>query len=45
MSDDVRRLVDGRWGEYGIGGKTGRDAAADGQNARTSRPLRQLLRR
>jgi 4-hydroxy-3-polyprenylbenzoate decarboxylase len=38
MSDEVRRLVDGRWSEYGIGG--GVEADGRGQSA-----LRQLLRR
>src|SRR5919204_1582104 len=38
MSDEVRRLVDERWEEYGLGAA----AVADG---RSRRPLRQLLRR
>jgi 4-hydroxy-3-polyprenylbenzoate decarboxylase len=38
MSDEVRRLVDERWDEYGIG------AAAEG-DGRGRSPLRQLLRR
>ena len=39
MSDEVRRLVDERWGEYGIGSEA---VAADG---RDKGALRQLLRR
>jgi 4-hydroxy-3-polyprenylbenzoate decarboxylase len=39
MSEDMRRVVDERWGEYGIGGE---HAGADG---RRQNALRQLLRR
>jgi 4-hydroxy-3-polyprenylbenzoate decarboxylase len=39
MTDEVRSLVDLRWGEYGL------DHAPDGAGGRLSRPLRQLLRR
>jgi hypothetical protein len=39
MSEDVQRLVDERWSEYGLGEDT-----AVGPNGR-NRSLRQLLRR
>src|SRR6186997_126129 len=39
MSDEIRSLVDRRWGEYGF------DNASDGADGRRSRSLRQLLRR
>jgi 4-hydroxy-3-polyprenylbenzoate decarboxylase len=42
MSEDVKRLVDRRWSEYGIelGGEAG-----DGRISQSSPPLRRLLRR
>jgi 4-hydroxy-3-polyprenylbenzoate decarboxylase len=42
MSDEVRRLVDERWAEYGLAGTTD---AVDGSRKRAAGPLRQLLRR
>src|SRR3989440_1048078 len=42
MSDDIKRLVDRRWSEYGIDLET---AAGDGRIRQSSGPLRGLLRR
>src|SRR6476659_9037419 len=42
MSDEVRRLVDERWGEYGIALDT---AAGNGRIRQSSGPLRRLIRR
>jgi 4-hydroxy-3-polyprenylbenzoate decarboxylase len=42
MSPEIRDLVDSRWAEYGIGSVPG---AANGAVGKTSRSLRQLLRR
>jgi hypothetical protein len=39
MSEEVRSLVDRRWGEYGIGSEP------EQGNGRQERSLRQLLRR
>jgi 4-hydroxy-3-polyprenylbenzoate decarboxylase len=39
MSDEVRRLVDERWGEYGL------ESAPDSADGRAQSALRQLLRR
>jgi hypothetical protein len=42
MTPEIRDLVDRRWGEYGIESVPG---AANGGVGKTSRSLRQLLRR
>jgi 4-hydroxy-3-polyprenylbenzoate decarboxylase len=39
MSEEIRTLVDQRWGEYGIG------VDPEETNGHGKRPLRQLLRR
>jgi hypothetical protein len=39
MSEEIRALVDQRWGEYGIG------VDSEETNGHGKRPLRQLLRR
>jgi 4-hydroxy-3-polyprenylbenzoate decarboxylase len=44
MSDAVRELVSRRWEEYGLGAAAASSGSADGQKARITRPLRQLLR-
>jgi 4-hydroxy-3-polyprenylbenzoate decarboxylase len=45
MSAEVRDLVDRRWAEYGLDRDAARHGPGGAENSRTSRPLRQLLRR